>query len=253
MLKLEGKKFLIFGIANNRSLAWSIAEKLKEAGAEIGMNYINEKMGKKLENFAETIDAKVFEQCDVTNPDEMDAFFKKAEEVFGKIDGVVHSVAFAERDDLDGRFIETSREGFRKAMDISAYSLVDISRRAEPLLNDGGSIVTLSFLGAHRIVPNYNVMGVAKAALESCVKYLANDFGPREIRVNAISAGAIKTLSATGIKNFRNLLPSAVERSPMNRNIDAESVGTTACFLLSPMSKFTTGDVIYVDCGVHLT
>lgn len=252
MLNLEGKKFVVFGIANNKSLAWFISQQLHKAGAKIAVNYINEKMEKRVRPLAEEVEAELIEECDVTNDAHLDSFFSKVEEKFGTIDGVIHAVAFAEREDLEGRFVDTSRNGFLKAMDISAYSLVDISKRAEKLMPEGGSIVTLSYIGATKVVQNYNVMGVAKAALEASVRYLANDMGPNNIRVNAISAGPIKTLSASGIRDFRTMLSSAAEKNPLKENIDGESVGNTAAFLLSPMSKHITGEITFVDCGAHI-
>lgn len=252
MIDFKGKKFVVFGIANNKSLAWFITKQLSEAGADLAVNYLNEKMEKRVRPLAEEAGAKLIEQCDVTNPEEMDRFFEKVKAEFGEIDGVVHAVAYAEREDLEGRFVDTSRKGFLTAMDISAYSLVDIAKRSEPLMPKGGSIVTLSYIGANKVVQNYNVMGVAKAALEASVRYLANDMGPNNIRVNAVSAGPIKTLSASGIRDFRSMLNSAAEKNPLRDIIDGESVGTTSCFLLSPLSKHITGDTLYVDCGAHI-
>lgn len=252
MLNLEGKKFLVFGIANNKSLAWFISQQLHKAGARVAVNYINEKMEKRVRPLAEEVKAELIEECDVTNPEHLDQFFDKVKNTFGAIDGVIHAVAFANREDLEGRFVDTSREGFLTAMNISAYSLVDIAKRSEPLMEEGGSILTLSYIGANKVIPNYNVMGVAKAALESSVRYLASDLGPNNIRVNAISAGPIKTLSASGIKDFRSKLTEAAEKNPLKDIIDGESVGNTAAFLVSPMSKHITGEIMYVDCGSHI-
>lgn len=252
MIDLSGKKYVVMGIANKMSLAWFITQSLKKAGAQVAVNFLNEKMEKRVRPLAEEVNAEIIQQCDVTKPEELKAFFDNVKENFGQIDGVVHAIAYAEREDLEGRFIDTSREGFLKAMDISAYSLVDVAKHAEPLMKDGGSIVTLSYLGAVRVVENYNVMGVAKAALEASVRYLAADMGPNKIRVNAISAGPIKTLSASGIRDFRSMLGKAEEQNPLRQNIDGESVGDTATFLLSPLAKHITGDVMYVDCGAQI-
>ncbi|MEC9283949.1 MAG: enoyl-ACP reductase FabI [Bdellovibrionota bacterium] len=252
MIDLSGKKYVVMGIANKMSLAWFITQSLKKAGAQVAVNFLNEKMEKRVRPLAEEVSAEIIQQCDVTKPEELKAFFESVKENFGQIDGVVHAIAYAEREDLEGRFIDTSREGFLKAMDISAYSLVDVAKHAEPLMKEGGSIVTLSYLGAVRVVENYNVMGVAKAALEASVRYLAADMGPNNIRVNAISAGPIKTLSASGIRDFRSMLGKAEEQNPLRQNIDGESVGDTATFLLSPLAKHITGDVIYVDCGAQI-
>ena len=252
MINLQGKKYVVMGIANNKSLAWFIAQSLKKAGADIAVNYLNEKMEKRVRPLAEEVEAKIIEQCDVTNPQEMDSFFAKVKEEFGSIDGVVHAIAYAEREDLEGRFVDTKRDNFLKSMEISAFSLVDVARRAEPLMPEGGSIVTLSYLGAVKVIPNYNVMGVAKAALEASVRYLAADMGPNKVRVNAVSAGPIKTLSASGIRDFRSMLGKAEEQNPLRSNIDGESVGDSTLFLLSPLAKHITGDVLYVDCGAQI-
>ncbi|MAF90455.1 MAG: enoyl-ACP reductase [Bdellovibrionota bacterium] len=252
MIDLNGKKYVVMGIANKMSLAWFITQSLKKAGAQVAVNFLNEKMEKRVRPLAEEVNAEIIQQCDVTNADELKSFFETVKEKFGQIDGLVHAIAYAEREDLEGRFIDTSREGFLKAMDISAYSLVDVAKHAEPLMTNGGSIVTLSYLGAVRVVENYNVMGVAKAALEASVRYLAADMGPNNIRVNAISAGPIKTLSASGIRDFRSMLGKAEEQNPLRQNIDGESVGDTASFLLSPLAKHITGDVLYVDCGAQI-
>lgn len=252
MIDLNGKKYVVMGIANKMSLAWFITQSLKKAGAQVAVNFLNEKMEKRVRPLAEEVNAEIIQQCDVTNADELKSFFETVKEEFGQIDGLVHAIAYAEREDLEGRFIDTSREGFLKAMDISAYSLVDVAKHAEPLMTNGGSIVTLSYLGAVRVVENYNVMGVAKAALEASVRYLAADMGPNNIRVNAISAGPIKTLSASGIRDFRSMLGKAEEQNPLRQNIDGESVGDTASFLLSPLAKHITGDVLYVDCGAQI-
>ncbi|MFK8138469.1 MAG: enoyl-ACP reductase [Bdellovibrionales bacterium] len=252
MRSLKAKKILIFGVANDKSLAWHIAKDLKSWGAELAFNYLNEKMEKRVRPLAESVDAEIILPCDVSKPEEIQSFFKTIEEKWGKIDGVVHAVAYADREDLMGRFIDTSKEGFLKAMEISAYSLVEVVKHAEPMMKDGGSIVTLSYQGAVRVVPNYNVMGVAKAALEATVRYMASDLGPQKITVNSISAGPIKTLSAAGIRDFRSMLSEAEEKVPMRENISGESVGSLASFLLSSEAKHVTGTTMYVDSGANI-
>lgn len=252
MENLKGKKILIFGVANDKSLAWHIAKDLHAKGAELAFNFLNDKMEKRVRPLAESVGASIIQQCDLTNDKEIDSFFDTVKSEWGTIDGLVHAVAFAHKEDLEGRFVDTSKEGFLTAMDISAYTLVKLSQKAEPFMEQGGSIVTLSYLGAVRVVPNYNVMGVAKAALEASVRFLAWDLGPKKIRVNAVSAGAVKTLSAAGIRDFRSMLNSVSEKAPLKEAIDPESVGSMTSFLLSPESKHTTGQVIYVDSGVSI-
>jgi len=250
---LAGKKALIFGVANERSLAWAIARELHSAGCELGFNYLGEALERRVRPLAESVGATFIEPCNVTSDAEIDAFFEKARAKWGHLDFLIHSVAYANREDLDGRFVETSREGFRIALDISAYSLVACTRRAEPLMEGrAGSIITLSYYGAEKVMPGYNVMGVAKAALEACVRYLANDLGPKKIRVNAISAGPVKTLAAAGIRNFRDMLAAAEEATPLRENIHQEDVGQLAAFLCGPGGKHITGSTMYVDSGAHI-
>jgi enoyl-[acyl-carrier protein] reductase I len=249
---LEGKKALVLGVANERSLGWAIAEQLHAQGAELAFNYLGEALERRVRPLAEKVGAKIIEPCNVADDAQIDALFAKIKEQWGHLDILIHSVAFANREDLDRRFVETSREGFRVALDISAYSLVAVARRAEPLMENGGTIITLSYYGAEKVVPNYNVMGVAKAALEACVRYLAYDMGSKKIRVNAISAGAVKTLAAAGIRDFREMLKAAEEKSPLRENITQEDVGHLGAFLCGPGGKHLTGQTIYVDSGASI-
>lgn len=248
----SGQKILVLGVANERSIAWAISEQLVANGADLGFTYVNEAIEKRLRPLAERIGSKVVLPCDVQSDAELDNLFKELESRWGKIDGVVHSVAFANGEDLKNRFSSTSREGFRLALDVSAYSLVAVAGRAKNLMPNGGSILTLSYLGAQRVVTNYNVMGVAKAALESSVRYLAADLGEQSIRVNAISAGPIKTLAASGIPGFRDLLTNFAQRAPLRRNVTQEDVGRAATFYLSNLSSGITGETTYVDCGFNV-
>jgi len=249
---LEGKKVLIFGIANQRSIAWGVAKTFHEQGAEIGFSYGIPQLEKRVRPLAEQIGVEFVEMCDVSNDDEIDAVFKKAEAHFGHIDVLVHSVAYAPREELMGRFLDTTRAGFAQALDISAYSLIALSRRAAPLMADGGSIVCMTYYGAEKVIPHYNTMGVAKAALEATTRYLAADLGPQNIRVNAISAGPIKTLSAGGIAGFRKMLKYTEERNPLRRNVDQEEVGRSALYLCSELGSGVTGEVVHVDAGYHI-
>jgi enoyl-[acyl-carrier protein] reductase I len=245
----KGKKILILGVANERSIAWGIAKALHEQGAELAFTYVNEAIEKRLRPLAEGLNCSMVLPCDVQNDQHLDQLFVELKERWGKIDGVVHSIAFAEKSDLDNPFSQTTRDGFKLALDVSAYSLIAVAGRAQHLMTDGGSIITLTYLGAQRAVKNYNVMGVAKAALESSVRYLASDLGEKNIRVNAISAGPIKTLAASGIPGFRDLLTKFAESAPLKRNVSTEDVAGTAMFLLSPWASGVTGEVTYVDCG----
>ncbi|MCB0006511.1 MAG: enoyl-ACP reductase [Anaerolineales bacterium] len=249
---LAGKKALIFGLANNRSIAWGIAQALHEQGAELGFSYAIPQLEKRVLPLAEQVGATFVEKCDVTSDEEIAEVFAKAKAHFGTIDILVHAIAFAQQSELEGRFVDTSRAGWAQAMDISAYSLVAMAREAAPLMPDGGSIITLSYYGAEKVVPHYNVMGVAKAALEASVRYLAADLGPMGIRVNAISAGPIKTLAAAGIAGFRKMLKYTETRNPLRRNVDQEEVGRSALLLASDLGSGITGEVIYVDAGYHI-
>ncbi|MGD8805677.1 MAG: enoyl-ACP reductase [Chloroflexota bacterium] len=251
MKLLEGKKALIFGLANKYSLAWGIAQAFHEQGAELGFSYAVPRLEKRVLPLAESIGVDFVEQCDVTVDEEIDRVYGKAAERFGTIDILVHAIAFAEQEDLTGSFVNTSRAGFAKALDISAYSLLALTRGALPLMSNGGSVMTLTYLASQRFVPHYNVMAVAKAALECSVRYLAADLGPSGIRVNAISAGPIKTLSAGGIGGFRKMLHYVEERTPLRRNVDQAEVGNTAVYLASDLSSGVTGDIVYVDAGYH--
>lgn len=248
-----GKTALIFGVANERSLAWAIAQHLHRGGARLGFTFMGEALERRVRPLAESVQASLIEPCNVSDDVQLDAVFEKARQTWGGLDILIHSVAFANREDLDGRFVQTSRAGFQTALDISAYSLVAMARRAEPLMEGrDGSILTLSYYGAEKVVPNYNVMGVAKAALEASVRYLAYDLGSRKIRVNAISAGPVKTLAAAGVRNFRDMLATAAEKTPLRENIAAEDVGALAAFLCGPGGKHITGSTMYVDSGAHI-
>lgn len=251
---LAGKKALVVGIANEWSLAWAIAQNLHELGADLAFTFMGEALERRVRPLGEKVGAQIVAPLNVQNESDQVALFDEIEKKWGKLDILVHSIAFANREDLEGRFVTTSKQGFLTAMDVSAYSLVELSRRAEPLMKKagGGSILTLSYVGATRAVPNYNVMGVAKAALEACVRYLAVDLGPEKIRVNSISAGPVKTLAAAGIKNFRTMLTSAQEKTPLRENIDAQEVGALGAFLCTDAGKHTTGANYFVDSGAHI-
>lgn len=252
MIDLKGRTAIVFGIANKRSIAWAIAEKLNEAGARLLVTYQNERLRREAEGLIADLSGAEAYQCDVSNDAEIDALFAKVKEKHPKLDVLVHSVAFAPSAELDNDFLETTREGFRVAHDISAYSLIAVSRGAAPLMTDGGSIITLTYYGSTKVVPRYNVMGVAKAALEATVRYLAASLGRRNIRVNAISAGPIKTLAARGIGGLGEMLKSHEERAPLGRNIKQSEVGAAALFLASDLASGITGEVTYVDCGYNI-
>lgn len=248
---MKGKKGVIFGVSNQRGIAYAIAQQLYEAGAEIAFTYAGEVMENRVRPLAEAMNAKIIMDCDVTKEEQVKAVFAQCEKVYGKIDFVVHAVAFANKDDLMGKFIDTSREGWDLALGVSAYSLVSIARNAQPIMNEGGSIFALTYLGSDYVVANYNVMGVAKAALESSMRYLATDLGAYGIRVNCISAGAVKTLAAKGISGFDKMLKAAVVKAPLKRNVSLEDVGRACLYLASDLSSGTTGQVLFVDCGCH--
>jgi enoyl-[acyl-carrier protein] reductase I len=249
---LEGKTGLIVGVANKRSIAWSIAEALHREGARLAFNYQGERLEENVRGLAGELPGSVVFPCDVTRDEEIDALFGKVKESFGRLDLLVHCVAFAQRPDLEGEFLTTSRDGFRMALDISAYSLTALAQRAVPLMTEGGSILALTYLGSERVVPQYNVMGVAKAALEASVRYLAYDLGKRNIRVNAISSGPISTLAARGIPGFTKMLQYVRDKSPLPRNTEPAEVGDTALFLCSDLGRGVTGEVIHVDNGYHV-
>jgi enoyl-[acyl-carrier protein] reductase I len=246
---MTGKRGIIFGLANDKSIAWGIAQQLKTAGAELAFTYLNEALEKRVRPLAESLGANIILPCDVQNEEEMVAVFDALKQQWGEIDFVVHAVAFANREDLKKPFSETRLDGFQLALDISAYSLISMTRCALPVLKEGGSIVTMSYLGAVRSVPQYNVMGVAKAALEASVRYLAAELGTKGIRVNAVSAGPIKTLAASGISNFKEKLRVAEERAPLGRLVSQDDVGKSTLYLLSDLASGVTGEIHYVDGG----
>ena len=252
MKLLEGKKALIFGLANNRSIAWGIAQALHDHGCELGFSYAIPQLEKRVMPLAEQLGVSFVEKCDVTIEDEITNVFAKAEEHFGTIDILVHAIAYAHSADLEGKFVDTTREGWNQALEISAYSLVALAREGARLMPTGGSIITLSYYGAEKVIPHYNVMGVAKAALEASVRYLASELGPQGIRVNAISAGPIKTLAAAGIAGFRKMLKYTETRTPLRRNVDQMEVGRSALLLASDLGSGITGETIYVDAGYHV-
>jgi enoyl-[acyl-carrier protein] reductase I len=253
MIDLTGKVAVVFGLANKRSIAWAIAQKLSEAGARLAICYQSERLQREAEALIpELRDAQIF-QCDVSSDSEIDATFETLKTTYGKIDILVHSVAFAPPDSIKNDFLLTTREDFRIAHDVSAYSLIALARGAAPLMTEGGSIITLTYYGSTKTFPNYNVMGVAKAALEAAVRYLATSLGSKNIRVNAISAGPIKTLAARGIGDFSKILNAVEERAPLHRNVDALEVGNTALFLASPLASGITGEITFVDCGYNIT
>ncbi len=249
---LEGKTAVVFGVANKRSIAWAIAQQLHAAGVRLALTYQNERLALEAKDLVESLPGTEGFQCDVSNDAEVTRLFEQLKERYGKLDILVHSIAFAPAAELSRPFVETSREGFRIAHDVSVYSLIARARGAAPLMTDGGSIMTLTYYGAEKVVPNYNVMGVAKAALEATVRYLAHDLGKQKVRVNAISAGPIKTLAARGISGLGEMLKTQAERSPLQRNIDVEEVGKAALFLASDLSTGVTGETIYVDCGYNI-
>ena len=246
------KTAVIFGLANKRSIAWAIAQKLQEAGWRLAICYQNERLEQEARDLIADLPGAAGFMCDVSSDEQIVKLFDELKSKYGTLHGIVHSVAFAPAEELKGEFVNTTREGFRIAHDISVYSLVAVSRAAAPLMTDGGGIVTMSYFGAEKVVPRYNVMGVAKAALEASVRYLASDLGPKGIRVNAISAGPIKTLAARGISNLGEMLKAHADRSPLRRNVDPAEVGGTAAFLLSSAGSGITGETIYVDCGYNI-
>ena len=250
---LEGKTGLILGVANKRSVAWACAKALRREGMSLALTYANQRLEAGVRALAEELQVETVLPCDVTDVDEVEALLDGVGEAFGSLDCFVHGVAFAKREDLQGTYLETSREGYNLAQEVSAYSLPAVARRAIPLMEGSeGSIITLTYMGSTRVIPNYNVMGVAKAALEASVRYLAHDLGPRGIRVNAISSGPIRTLSAAGIDGFSRILDTIAERAPLRRNIEADEVGDVCAFLASPMSRGITGSTIFVDAGYHI-
>jgi len=249
----EGQKTaVIFGLANKRSIAWAIAQKLNEAGWRLAITYQNERLEQEAKDLITDLPGADGFMCDVTSDAEIAKLFEQLKARYGVLDGLVHSVAFVPAEELKGEFVNSTREGFRIAHDVSVYSLIAVARAAAPLMTNGGGIVTMTYYGAEKVVPKYNVMGVAKAALEATVRYLANDLGPKGIRVNAISAGPIKTLAARGISQLGEMLKAHAERAPLKRNVDPAEVGSTAAFLLSPAGSGITGETLYVDCGYNI-
>jgi len=246
---LTGKRALIMGLANDNSIAWGISKALHAEGAELCFTFVGEALEKRVRPLAASLGTTFVEPCDVASDSDIANLFARIKEVWGTFDILIHAVAFAKKDELSGDYLNVSREGFHIAMDISVYSLTGVIKAARPLINSGGSIVTLTYHGSQQVAQNYNVMGVAKAALEASVRYLASDLGPQNIRVNAISAGPIRTLAASGIAGFKDLLKSFAGVAPLRRNVTQEDVGNTALFLASDLSSATTGEVIYVDAG----
>jgi len=249
---LEGKKGLIIGVANKHSIAWAIAQAAAREGAQMLFSYQNERLRENVEELVQTLPGASACVCDVGDDSQIDAMMKQASEKLGRLDFLVHSLAFAPWEELTGEFVNTTRQGFATALDVSAYSLVAVTRAAMPLMTEGGSVVTLTYLGSERVVPHYNVMGVAKAALEATVRYLAHDLGPKNIRVNAVSAGPIKTLAARGVSGISKMVDHHRAFAPLRRATEQGEVGDTALFLVSPLGRGITGEVIYVDGGYHI-
>jgi enoyl-[acyl-carrier protein] reductase I len=253
MIDLSGKTAVVFGLANKRSIAWAIAQKLQQAGATLAICYQNERMKAEADGLIQDLPGATGFQCDVSSDDQIDALFAQLKHKYGKLHVLVHAIAYAPAEELKGAFINTSREGFRIAHDVSSYSLIAVCRGAAPLMTEGGSVMTLTYYAAEKVVPHYNVMAMAKASLESAVRYLAYELGPRNIRVNAISAGPIKTLAARGVGALFDLLRIHAERSPLRRNVDQQEVGGAALYLASDLSSGVTGEIHYVDCGFNIT
>jgi len=249
---LQGKTALIFGVANERSIAWGITKALHEQGATIGISYAGGPLEKRVEPLAESIGVSFLEVCDVTQDEHIQRVADRAAGAFGEIDILVHAIGFANRDELSGPYYGTSREGFHLALDISVYSFTGLARAFRPLFRPGSALLTLTYYGSEKVMPNYNVMGVAKAALEASVRYLANDLGPQGVRVNAISAGPIRTLAAAGVSGFKSMYRQFTEIAPLRQNITIEDIGSAAVFLCSDMSAKITGEVLYVDSGYQV-
>jgi enoyl-[acyl-carrier protein] reductase I len=249
---MAGKRGIVFGVANNRSIAWGITKAITAEGAEVALTYQGDALKKRVEPLAAEVGAKLVLPCDVTDTASMDAVFAAVAKEWGSLDFIVHAVAFSDKDQLDGRYVDTTEDNFAKTMNVSCYSLTAMAKRAEPLMQNGGSIVTLTYYGAEKVMPHYNVMGVAKAALETSVQYLAADLGKNNIRVNAISAGPIKTLAASGISDFRYILKWNEYNSPLRRTVTIEDVGGGGLYLLSDLSAGVTGEVLHIDAGYHV-
>jgi enoyl-[acyl-carrier protein] reductase I len=252
MKLLEGKTAIIFGVANERSIAWGITRAFHEHGAAIGLSYAGEALERRVRPLAESIGCDFVEMCDVASDEQIQQVAGRAQETFGQIDILVHAIGFAKREELTGKYYDTSREGFHVAMDISVYSFTALAKAFQPLLRPGGALLTLTYYGSEKVSPNYNVMGVAKAALEASTRYLAYDFGPQGVRVNAISAGPIRTLAAAGVTGFKGMYRKFAEIAPLHENITTEDVGGAAVFLCSDLSAKTTGEVLYVDSGYNI-
>ncbi len=251
-LLMAGKRGLIMGVANNRSIAWGIAANVHAHGAELAFTFQGDALEKRVRPLAELVGSDIVMPCDVTDDESIDAVFAEIGERWGRLDFLVHAIAYADKEELKGKYLDTSRDNFVKSLDISCYSFTAVAQRAVPLMTDGGSFLTLTYYGAERVMPHYNVMGIAKAALEASVRYLAADLGEQNIRVNAISAGPIKTLAASGIGDFRYILKWNEYNSPLHRNVDIDQVGGSALYLLSDLSSGVTGEVHHVDCGYHV-
>jgi enoyl-[acyl-carrier protein] reductase I len=252
MISLQGKIGVVFGVANKRSIAWGITQKLHAAGAHLAVTYQNERLRREAEDLIASLPGAEAFQCDVTRDAEVEALFDALKARHGKLHLLVHSIAYAPAEELRGDFLHTSREGFRIAHDVSVYSLIALARAAAPLMTEGGSVITMTYYGAEKVVPHYNVMGVAKAALEATVRYLAYDLGKCKVRVNAISAGPIKTLAARGIAGLGEMLGAHAEKAPLARNVEVEEVAATGLFLASDLSSGITGETVYVDCGYNI-
>lgn len=252
MISMQGRTAVVFGVANKRSIAWAIAQSLAAAGAQLAITYQNQRLELEARELIADLPGAESFQCDVSSDKEIEQLFATLRERYGRLHALVHSIAFAPAEDMRNAFVQTSREGFRIAHDVSVYSLVALARAAAPLMTDGGSIMTLTYFGAEKVMPNYNVMGVAKAALEASVRYLAYDLGKQKIRVNAISAGPIKTLAARGVSGLSEMMKAHAERSPLQRNVETAEVGNTALFLASDLSTGITGETVYVDCGYNI-
>lgn len=249
---LDGKTALIFGVANERSIAWGIGQSFFAHGAQLGLSYAGEALERRVRPLAATVDCQFVESCDVTQDEQIRRVAEQAAQRFGSIDILVHAIAFANRDELNGPYYRTSREGFHLAMDISVYSFTALAQAFQPLLKPGGSLLTLTYYGSEKVMPHYNVMGVAKAALEASVRYLAYDLGPQKVRVNAISAGPIRTLAAAGVAGFKSMYRQFTEVAPLHENVSIEDVGGAAVFLCSDLAAKTTGQVFYVDSGYNI-
>lgn len=251
---LQGKRALVFGVASNRSIAWGIASAMRREGAELAFTYQNDKLQGRVEKFATELDSDIALACDVSDDDEIERVFEKLDDYWDHLDIIIHSVAFAPRDELDGSYLDcVTREGFRVAHEVSSYSFAALAKAGRHMMQDrNGALLTLSYLGAVRTIPNYNVMGLAKASLEANVRYMASNLGPEGIRVNAISAGPIKTLAAAGISNFRSFLDYSEQNSPMRRNVTIDEVGNAAAFLCSDLASGITGEILYVDGGYNI-